>query len=119
LTPFDRTDECYVPVSLLLDPAERDLLDEILRGVPVSEWKDAIVDHALKNGLAASTLVKLKIACWFWNGAVDIHPDDLVQLDQENREQFILAMRAALDLPPNLRAVAIIVPRGEGPGRAG
>jgi hypothetical protein len=114
---FDRTEDAYLPISILLEPPDRDLLDTVLRspeGFPlsVSEWEAAIDTYAEVHHLASSTRAKLRIACFFWNGTIRLTYEDARYFDMENRERFVLAMRAFLDLPHNARVV-LIVPTGE------
>lgn len=116
---FDRDCEDYVAVALLLDPVQRDMLDEALTGRPAQDWEAAIDEYAVKKSLSHGERAKLRIAVYFYNGAIRLHWEDPRYLDPGNRERFVLAMRAHLDLPPNLRAVAIVVPDRGNLGRAG
>lgn len=115
---FDRDDECYVPVGILLDPSERDMLDEALCGVPPKGWARAIEKYVLLKGLGSGQRAKLRIACFFYNGAIRLEWDDARHFDAENRERFILAMRAHLDMPARVRAIVILTPKGDVPGSA-
>lgn len=114
---FDRDDDCYLPVSILLDPAERDMLDEALWGLPPKRWEKAIEDYVVLKGLGSGQRAKLRIAVFFYNGAIKLTWEDARHFDTGNRERFVLAMRAHLDLPAQVRTVAIIVPHGSEPGR--
>lgn len=113
---FDRDDECYVPVAVLLDDAERDMLDEALAGAPPKRWERAIEDYVVLKGLGSGQRAKLRIAVFFYNGAIKLTWDDARHFDAGNRERFVLAMRAHLDLPPQPLAVAVVVARPARPG---
>ena len=113
---FDRRDECYVPVSILLDERERDMLDEAVAGR--DDWERAIEEYAETRHLSGGERAKLRVAVYFYNGNIALRYEDPRRLDTENRERFVAAMRAHLDLPPvPVRLAALVIARGreEGP----
>jgi len=116
---FDRTDECYLPISILLDPDERDHLDKAIEGFAPASWEVAVDTYCVRHGLGAGLRAKLRVACYFWNGAIKLDWKDPRHLDHENAERFVLAMRAHLDLPHHARIVLVVPARETSSGSAG
>ncbi len=116
---FDRDDENYLPIQLLLDPHERDMLDEVAATEPWPGFEKAIDDYAARKGLGSGERAKLRIAVYFWNGGIRLTWEDPRYLDPENRERFVMAVRAHLDLRPDAKAVVVIAPEGRVPWGAG
>ena len=114
---FDRDDECYLPVSILLDPAERDMLDEALWGSPPKRWEKAIEDYAVLKGLGSGQRAKLRIAVFFYNGAIKLSWDDARHFDHGEPGTFHPRHAGPPRPPiPDPRR-GDMIPRGEEAGR--
>jgi len=100
---FDRTEEGYAPIAVLLTPAEQDLLEQALRtpeGYPVAaeSWEKAIDEFCARWNEGSGLRAKLRIAVWMWNGQIRLTYEDPRHLDPENRARFVGAMTVWLDI---------------------